>query len=199
MTEIERVAKVAAVVSSDRRYVYAAVIGVLIGGGVLAVWFMRIEPLYGWMAPIMDGANNVAIAVAQKVEETLGNFGTQLSNPATALSAITGGAAVVGGLYTIASKIQSQRKIAQTQVDAAREVAEAQKIAISVGTQLKATEEHLANANKRISELEDTDALAEADKIIAEKNDRIRTLEDSVVTLENAIKELKLTEKVVTH
>ena len=180
---------------SDRRYTYAIVIGVAIAAVILTLWYLQVEPFHGYMAPFMAGVQTTAEVVAQKVTEGLNSIGTLFAQNPWQAGTVT--LAAVGSAYGIISKIRADHLTAKTQVEAAKQVSDAQKQVILMGQQYQTSENQVKSLQTELETYKNDNALGEAQKLITEKTDRVRELETSVRTLEATIKELKLTEKTV--
>lgn len=185
----------ATTVLSDKRYTYAAVIGILIGVALFMVWFFQIEPVSGWMVTLMSYVQIVAAGLVSAGQIALADlqnaFVTQPIPTATAVIA------TAGGVYGILSKISADRAAATKAVEAAAQVTEAQKAAITAGQNLTLANGQVEDLKTQLAKYQNDSSLTEAQTLISEQAMQIRSKADQITTLENTILDLKMKEKTV--
>jgi len=174
------------------------ILGVLIGAGVFAVWFMRIEPFYGVLNPYVTSVVNAVANIIPTLSATFeGIWNAFLQNPiAYAATGIT----AIGGIYALISKIRADHAKQQIELVAAQREAEFQNDFYKQAQTLGQKETQLQELQQKISQLENNNSpnlLSEAQTVISQKNQELQMKNAEVQALQRVIAELKVKVKEV--
>ncbi len=197
MSVPESVKTAASTIASDRRYTYALVLGVVIALGLYGLWFFQIEPVYGWLAGSMVLIEAAAVSLVEGIKT--GIAGLTSAFVTQPIGTITATLASAGAVYGIVSKIRADHQTAKVQAEAATQVAEAQKAAISAGQKANMAEDKIKGLETQIEGYKNDTSFVDAQKIISEQRAKITTLTDTKAELEKLVADLKLKEKEVVH
>lgn len=196
MATAEDIGKIAAFASGSSRKIWLVVaLGFLIGLGIWAISYFRVQPYNGYtdivVAPI--GAFTMQIIASGKT--MLGDLSTAVAqNPIqAAVTAVTATGAIIG----LWSKITGDRARAQAEKVSAQAITEAQKAAITNGQQFNMAQAKVTSLETQLKAYKEDTFAEEARDIIGTKDLKITQLNAQVEELRNLVGALKVQVKEI--
>jgi len=164
--------------------------GILLGLGLLGLWYFHIEPVYTALTPIVEGVKGIGQTWIPQIQ----TFLSQLSTQTIATVGVVGGTAIVGKLWKSHVDNQKAQLEARTQ-QAVTDNMKLSQVCIQLEQQNTALEQQLKTAQT----FDQQSLLAESQAIISQRTEEVKRLQAQVQALQDMLmlKDTKTVEKIV--